>query len=310
MPWTPDNLSVKGALGAFNQALEAGVTVYDKHAMTYASTSDTEALTFPGFQPQPREFLDSRQFQGARDFRYNVQNKEYELSMIATRKNWEDDQTGGINMRFAETGEVWRTFKDSQFATLLAAGNVSGSNGFDGATFHATTHTTIGDSGTFVNSVSTNIADASPFDDSTVAEIQTSIAGARKNFWGFKDDQGRPFNVQAITNMRAIIPPAHEGSFAVAASAQIVSQTTNVFTPAVLQGYDVLPYLTTPGEVYYSALGSVRKPFIYQERTALEVIVLTSADQIALNNGVMLLTRQRYILTYGDPRRSIIDIFS
>jgi hypothetical protein len=59
-------------------------------------------------------------------------------------------------------------------------------------------------------------------------------------------------------------------------------------------------------QVYASALGSVRKPFIYQERTPLEVIIKASADDVAENNGVMLLTRQRYIMTYGDFRRSIL----
>lgn len=310
MPWTPDNLSVKGAKRSFDQAMEAGPTIWDKHCRTYPSETDTEALTFPGFLPAPREFLDSRQFQGARDFRYNVQNKEYELSMLVTRKAWEDDQTGGVNIRFAETAEVWRTFKDAQFAALLAAGNVAGSLGFDGTVFHSDTHTAIGGSGAFDNILGTNIAATTPFATTTVAEAQTSITAARKAFWTFNDDQGRPYNSQAIVNMRAIIPPNHEDSYAVAIGAGVISQTDNVFTPKILQGIDVLPYLTTAGEVYYSCLGSERKPFLMQERTGLEVVILADGDSVALNNGVMLLCRQRYVMTYGDPRRSILDIFA
>lgn len=311
MPWTPDNLSVKGALSSFHQAIEAGDTVYDKHCMVYPSTTDTEALTFPGFLPQPREFLDSRQLQGARDFRYNVTNKEYELSLLVTRKNWEDDQTGGVNMRFAESGEVWRTFKDSQLATLLGAGNVSGSNGFDGTTFHATTHTAIGGSGTFVNSITNAVTDESATAGGMLtSEAKTVLNRFRTQFFLFNDDQGRPFNNQAVRTMRVITPAGHEGPFVEAAGANIIVNTTNNFTAGIVQGIDVLPYLTLQTEVYASALGSSRRGFIYQERTALEVIVLADGDQVALNNGVLLLTRQRYVMTYGDPRRNILNILT
>lgn len=310
MAWTPDNLSVKGALAAFHQALESTPSVYDKHCMMTQSTTDTEAYTFPGFTPAPRQFLDGRQFQGMRDFRYNVTNNEYELSLIVTRKNWEDDQTGLINARFSETGEVWATYKDALFAALLAAGNVSGSLGWDGTLFHSATHTAIGGSGTFANSLTGAVTDEDGAlgTGMTVAEAQGILTRCRAKFYSFLDDQGRPFNTTALRSMRMIINAAHEQAFAVASNAAVISQTTNVFSPAIIQGYDVLPYLALQTEVYASALGSVRKPFIYQERTRLEVEVLTTSDQIALNNGVMLLTRQRFIETYGEPRRSILFI--
>lgn len=309
MPWTPDNLSVKGALASFHQALEAGPTVWDKHSQTIASSTDTEALVFPGFLPQPREFLDSRQFQGARDFRYNVQNKEYELSMVVSRKNWEDDQTGLINARFGEMGEVWSSYKDSLFALLLANGNVSGNNGWDGTTYHATGRT-IGDSGTIDNLRTDTTPVATTL---TVGEFIAVLATSRVGFYGFNDDRGRPFNNQAVSRIRAIVHPAQER-----AAYEAMNQTTsgytlqvgasNVYAPRFLDGVDVLPYMITGDldELFFSALGSVRKPFIYQERTALEVVILAGADDVALNNGVTALTRQRFVLTYGEPRRNIM----
>ena len=312
MPWTPDNLTVKGALAAFHQSLEVSPAVYANHCMTIKSTTDTEAFVFPGFQPTPRQFLDSRQFQGARDFRYNVTNNEYELSMVTTRKTWEDDQTGLINARYSETGEVWGAYKDSLFSTLLTAGDGAGL-GWDGTTFHSNSHTAIGGSGVFKNKPDTitGITDSTGLlGGMTTANAQSVIGRIRFAFVGFNDDQGRPFNFSAIRNMRAVIPAGHERAVAEASSASIVVNTSNVYIPAILQGYDVLPYLTTQTELYFSALGSVRKPFIYQERTPLEVIVLTSPDAVALHNGVMLLTRQRFVLTYGEPRRSILQVVS
>ena len=41
MPWAPNNLTTKGALAAFHQAMEAGPTVYDKHAQIIQSTSSS-----------------------------------------------------------------------------------------------------------------------------------------------------------------------------------------------------------------------------------------------------------------------------
>lgn len=307
MAWTPDHLSVKGALASFHQALEAGETAWDKHSQTISSTTDTEALVFPGFLPAPREFLDSRQFQGARDFRYNVPNKEYELSMVVTRKNWEDDQTGLINARFSEMGEVWRTYKDSLFTLLLANGNVAGNVGWDGVVFHGDSRT-IGDSGTIDN----NLTDTTLVGTTaTVAELLIVLATIRQQFHSFKDDQGRPFNAQANSRIRMLAHPAQER-----AAYEALNQTaftggsgaSNVFGPKFLEGVDILPYMVSGDldEMYFSALGSVRKPFIYQERTSLEIVMLASGDEVVKNNGVMALTRQRFTLTYGEPRRSVL----
>jgi hypothetical protein len=307
MPWTPDHLSVKGALAAFHQAVESAPAIHANHTQTYTSTTDTEALTFPGFVPRPREFLDSRQFQGMRDFRYNVTNKEYELSLIVTRKNWEDDQTGLINQRFSETGEVWGEYLDYLFGLLLSNGNVSGNNGWDGTTFHSDSHAA-GSSGLVIdNNVDENITTTTAI---TAAEFLTLTNSARTAYLSYNDDQGRPFNSQAISKIRFIVPPNHERG-AYEAMNQVAftggSGATNVYGNAFIDGIDVSPYIAAATtEIFSSALGSVRKPFIHQERTPLEVIILSGGDEVAKNNGVMLLSRQRFLLTYGEFRRSIL----
>ena len=299
-----DNLRVKGAIAQFHQAMETAPTVWQNHAQIIQSTSDTENHNFPGFLPQPREFLDSRQFQGMRDFTYNVANKEYELSMLLARNWLEDDQNSLLMARISEMAEVWATYKDSLFADLLAAGNVSGSQGFDGATFHQDTRA-IGDSGNFDNNLSFNAGSTSQV---TAAEAQDIIQDTRGVMFGYQDDQGRSgFNSNALTNMRVIVPPGHERGFWQAINETLVSSgESNQWTSTVLAGVDTLPYLAATTEIFFSALGSVRKPFIMQERTPLEIVLLNGTDDIAENNGVLVLTRQRFILTYGDPRRNAL----
>lgn len=306
MPWTPSNLATKGALAAFHQAMEAGETVYDKHCQMVKSTTNAETYSFPGFMPVPKLFIDSRQFQGARDFSFTLTNNEYELSMITTRRTWEDDQTGLINQRYAEMGEVWRSQHDAIFATVLTSGNVSGNNGFDGTTFHSDDHA----AGTTGLTADNNIAGVAALTSViTAAEFLTMTNTARSTFLGFTDDQARKgYNKVAVGNLRFIMTTGH-GRGAFEAMNQVAYTGGSAATAEFgkfIGGVDIMPELTGATEVYASALGSVRKPFIYQERTPLEIIIKAGAEDVAENNGVMLLTRQRYILTYGDFRRSLL----
>ena len=307
--WRPDNLAVQGAKAAFHQAMDTIPTVWQNHVQTIQSTSSSETYTFPGFLPTPREFLNSRQFQGARDFTYTVENNEYELSMNIERKAWEDDQHGLIKARITEMAEVWATFKDSLFTTLLANSNVSGNNSFDGTTFIADDHS----AGTTGQTNDNNLTSSAPSATTiTAAELLPLIASVRSSFWSFTDDQGRPFNVgPAMSNMRAIIHPAQERAFTEAMGSNFVGTSggeTPLIAPSWITGWDVLPYIATGDldEIWFTLVGATRKPFIYQERTPLEVIVLDGANDVAENNGVLVLTRQRFVLTYGDHRRAIM----
>jgi phage major head subunit gpT-like protein len=273
---------------------------------------------FPGFQPIPREFLNGRQYQGALDFRYNVMNKEYELSMIVARDKFEDDQTGLTMARFSEAGEVWRTYKDSQFATLLSAGNVAGNTGWDGVVYHGDSRT-IGSSGTIDNNIAQVAATGTTL---TASEFLDMIASCRTSFLGFNDDQGRPFNTQAVTRLRAICAPIqgragweaqnqtqlfkYQAGTSTTDTSTAASQS-NEYGTSFIDGVDELAYLgSAPTEVYVSALGSARKPFIMQERTQLEVLIYSDDREVAKNDGVMFLSRQRYVMTYGEPRRNIL----
>lgn len=311
--WLPDNLRTIGAKATFHQALDAIPTFWQNHCQIETSTSNTETYTFPGFLPEPRLFLNSRQFVGARDFTFNLENNEYELSMIINRKHWEDDQTGLIKARLTEMAEVWGTFQDSLFSLLLTGGNDSGSNGFDGTTFHHDNHTSGSSLGlTFDNNLtSTAAAGTIP----TPAELILQMSVIRAAFLSFTDDQGRPFNTLAAQKMRAIVHPDNEGAMYEAMHSTMVGSSggqTTVGIQAFLEGFDVNPYQASgdSDEMYVSAVAASRKPFIYQERTKLEVVILDGENDVAKHNGVMVLTRQRFVFGYGDPRRSILFTWS
>ncbi len=273
--WKPANLIVKGAVAAFHERLGQIPQVWQNHCANYPSTTSTEQYVFPGFIPEPREFLNGRQIQGLRDFTFNIENNEYELSISIARKHFEDDQTGLIAARMREVAEVWGTYKDYLFAQLLINGATSGYNGWDGATFYQASRT-IGDSGTIDNDTTSAAATGTiPTSAEFLADLGTIEATMRR----YNDDQGRPFNSLAATDLRIVIPPTYKWALTEALNASFISQTDNVFVGAAQ--FDISDYLTADTAMYVNAMGAERKPFVYQERTPLEVEVLDDPAALA-----------------------------
>jgi phage major head subunit gpT-like protein len=299
------NITQKGTESDFHQALELQPNIWENHVMRIDSTAASEQLVWPGFLPEPREFINGRNLVGIRDFTYTVTNKTYELSFMIDRESMEDDQHSMINMRISEGAEVWAGFKDSQFATLLINGESAtlGIDTLDSSAFHLATRT-IGASGTIDN---TDTAAISSDNDPTLAQCQTAIKGIITKMDRFLDDTGdRPFNAGARSQKRLVIPTEYVRRFRETVNAALVGGgDSNPYFENICE-LDELLYLTdADNAVYMSYVGSTRKPFIYQERTPLEIIVRNEPGEVAENDGVLVLCRQRYRLGYGDPRRNL-----
>jgi len=209
----------------FHQRLESMPQVWPNHCMQTTSTTNSETYVFPGMLPVPRVLNNNRNFQNMNDYTFNLANTTYELSMIVNREHWEDDQTGLINQRFADFAEAWGTFKDSLFTTLLTDGNVSGSNGWDGVTFHQDSRT-IGASATVDNNTT---AAAATGTIPTAAELLTEMATIKALMGRYEDDQGRPFNTSAIEKIRCVIPGSYERAFAEAMNSTLLAVASAMF---------------------------------------------------------------------------------
>lgn len=307
MPWTPSSLIVKGVEAAFHQKMDAIPQVWPNHCQTLNATTEVMPYAFPGFLPNPREFISGRQFQGILDFTFNVTNKEYELSFAIPRKYFEDDQTGLINARIMEAAEVWAVFKDVQFTTLLTDANVAGSNAWDGTVFHTDTRT-IGSSANIDNNLTSAAATGTI---PTAAEFIAAVGTARATMVRYQDDTGRAsFNVAAITKLRTIIPPTYRQAAMEAVNSTLLGGgNSNPFGQGLTE-IDELPHLTGDAEMWISAVGSERMPFIFAPRTQLEIVVNQSTEDVAKNNAIEVYCRQRYVFTYGEPRRNVLHTFS
>lgn len=321
--FTP-SLALQGAIGAFYDSLNAAPQVWKNNVMMVASTSAKETYAFPGAMPIPRVLQNARSIQGFRDMKFDVVNNTYELTLMIKLEDFEDDQVQGLTRRFGELGEVFGTYKDEVFATLLTDNNAPPMADDDAVTWanFYTSSGTVGASSSLDNTIAYAITGSGlgttvPTGDEFIVGLtggEAQMNGSDTGELGV-DDQGRAgFNALATTKLRVVIPPIFKGGAMEAMNATTIAtdagtaSRSNVF--AGMAGIDVLPYLSSNAIMYVNAVGATRKPFIYQQRTALEIKIDDDQTRIHMNNGVLVTVRERWVMTYGDPRRSVQVTFS
>ncbi len=295
------NITAQGTKAIFTNAMNNAPSVWDKHSQTITSDGPSEQHVWMGMVPEPRLFVSGRSFVGLRDFTLTLVNNEYEMSFIIDQNSLEDDKHGLLPKRVAEAGNLWATFHDSVFGTLMIQGE--NDNAFDGTSFHNATRT-IGNSGAIDNTGTANIGDPNA---PSLGELQIAFKEMMQQMHRYADDTGRTaYNTLAMTKLRMIIPPELEArAVEMIASELISSGSSNPFYKNKAE-IDVLPYLTdADNAVYLSAVGDPnRMPVVYQERTPLQVEVFNSSADVADNHGLKFLARQRFVFGYGEPRRS------
>lgn len=312
MPTILSNVTVAGVTRAFYAGMAGTPLLWPKYCQLMDMRTNVEPLAFPGFLPQPRQFIDGRSIQGIRDFTYNITSNEYELTLLIDQNTVEDDQTGTVMQRIQETGTAWEEYKNYLFAQLLVNGATSGNNGFDGTTYYNASRT-IGNSGT-INNKSSNAATTGtiPIITEILPVLQTDLAAMAL----FGDDQGRPYNSMAMRRKSIVIPPVYEKPFVESVNSTIVPNTAGTASTdnpwgRGLAEIDVCPYLTATNKNYINFIGApVRKPFIMAKRNEFTLSVFNDQKNIDLNHGLLIMARQRYIMTYGDPRMSFEETWT
>lgn len=301
------NITARGTMAQFKEAHQTVPQIWPQFTQELSSDAPDETHVWLGMLPQPREFVSGRSFQGFRDFTYNVKNKEYELSWLVDRTSIEDDKHGLINQRTTDAAKVWVMYKDVLMASLLNSGTTSGFNSYDGVTFFNDTHV-IGaaNSSSFDNSLTDDIVlNTAP----TVAEMKTLARTSLLTLQGAQDDQGQEgYNWPALGKVLFMGNQNYEQSLKETINATLTGGGDSNPYFGGLGEPIVNPFLgTTNAYLYTAAVGDpTRMPLIYQERTKLEIEVLNSSEQVALNHGVLVFARQRFRLTYGEPRRMVL----
>ncbi len=240
-----------------------------------------------------REWGTGRLARGMRTESYSVENLKYEATLEVDRDEISDDKTGQIRIRIAELAERAATHKDFLISQLLTSGETSGFNSYDGVSFFNDAHLS-GSSGSQDNNLT---ATASNPNNPTTDEFKTALRSAIGAMMNFKDDQGEPMSTSA-TGLVCVVPTTMFMTALEAVSATVVSNTSNV-----LQGVArvvLFPWLTDASKWYLLKTDGVIRPFIFQDREAVEFTALSEESDEGFRREKFLYgVRARYRLTYG-----------
>lgn len=278
-----EDLFVKGLRTEYQEAYDQYQAQNDGVAMQVNSTTQTENYAWLGSVPRMRVFDGERKPVQVGNYKYAIDNEEYEASMAIDLKDVDDDQTGKYAILAGQIGESSAMFPDELlYGTLLPAG--FSSLAYDGQYFFDTDHS-VGQSGNQSNLITAKLG-------------PTSFAAARLLFYRFKDDFGRPLNT--TLKLILVIPPE------LLATAEALVNNKYLASGADNQYYQaaeirVNPWLTDANAWYLiNSVGQV-KPFVIQNRKREDLAILgqtPGAATVVNQSEAQFMRRKVYVGTY------------
>lgn len=286
-------LLTKGLRSEFFIRFDAATAYFQDLATRIQSNSDSETYKWLGSIPRMREWGTGRVARGVNTESYSIENLKYEATLEVDRDEISDDKTGQIRIRIGELAERAATHKDYLVSQLLINGDSAGFNSYDGVSFFADNHV----SGTSGSQDNKRESDASDPDNATVDEFREGLRGAIGTMMGYKDDQGDPMSISA-TGLVCVVPTTMYLTALEAISATVVSSTTNVLSGAAR--VIAFPWLTDQSKWYLLKTDGVVRPFIFQDREAVEFTALTEdSDEGFRREKFLYGVRARYRMAYG-----------
>lgn len=278
-----DDLTIKGWRSEYQEAYDQYKAQNDGLVMEVESTTQTENYAWLGSVPRMRVFDGERKPVQVGNYKYAIDNEEYEASMAVDMKDIDDDQLGKYGILAGQIGESSAMFPDELLYGTLLPGGFS-QLAYDGQYFFDTDHS-VGASGTQSNLI-------------TIKLGPTGFAAARLLFYKFKDDFGRPLN--ANLDLVLVIPPE------LLATAEALIQTQYT-APGVINPYykaaeiRVVPWLTDVNAWYLVNRTGKVKAFVQQnrKREPLALLGQNPGDAAVVNQSeAQFMRRKLYVGTY------------
>jgi len=286
-------LLTKGLRSEFFARYDGATTYYQDLATRVQSNSDTETYKWLGSMPRMREWGTGRVAKGLGTESYSVENLKYESTIEVDRDEIADDKTGQIRVRIGELALRAASHKDYLVSQLLINGEFSGFNSYDGVSFFNDAHVS-GASGAQDNKLTSGTVDP---DNPTTEEFKTALTKAIGALLGFKDDTGEPLSISA-TGLVCMVPTTMYLRALEAVSASVTSSTSNVVQGAAR--IIALPWLTDASKWYLLKTDGVIRPFLFQDREAVEFTALTEESDEGFRREKFLYgVRARYRLAYA-----------
>lgn len=279
-----DDLFVKGLRSEYQEAYDNFAAQSDGVVMKVNSTTQTENYAWLGSVPRMRVFNGERKPVKLGNYKYAIDNEEYEASIAIDLKDVDDDQTGQYPILARQIGESSAMFPDELLYGTLLPGGFS-ALAYDGQNFFDTDHS-VGNSGTISNKI-------------TIKLGPTGFAAARLAMYQFKDDQGRPLN--PVLDLVLVVPPQLLATAEALINQQYLANGGNNqwYQAAEIR---VNPWLTDANAWYLINKAGQVKAFVLQERKYEPLAVLGAmpgdASNVINQSEAMFMRRKVYVGTY------------
>jgi phage major head subunit gpT-like protein len=269
----------------FMKAASEYTPMWNKIADFIKSDQNIETYPWLGNVPEPVEFTDERKARKISEYSLTIENGEWEQTIAIKRALLDDEAYGQLNGMAAAMGRRMVRWTDKKVFALLPGGVTA--TAYDGQNFFDTDHSE-GNSGTQSNK-------------STTAFSATEFAAARAGMMILNDDQGQPVGINP--NL-LVVPPALEKTALETVKAVTIS-TGGQNVLAGLAEVLVSPWLTDTNNFYLLDTQGGEKPFILQERIALELGFQGVDSHDGFNSNTLKYgSYWRGAFGYGDWRRA------
>lgn len=253
----------------YNNAFAATETVWEKIAMKIPSTTSQNDYGWLSRFPKMRKWVGDKVIKSLEAFKYSIKNDDFEATVAVNRNDIEDDNLGMYGIQAQGAGESAKSLPDEIVLELV--NRVFDTLCYDGQFMVDIDHpvgnglggvVSVSNKGTKVLSVA------------TLAAAKASFGAARTAMRLFKDDEGRPLNVQPTV---LLVPPSLE------------DEANSLMNNDRLEDGKQNPYkglctvvcdarLSSSTAWFLLDTSKAIKPFIYQERKAPVFVEQTSPD--------------------------------
>lgn len=253
----PSNFGIteRGVLGFFYDELDNLSSMenanWARRCGLFVPNSDVllEKHRWLGSMPKPREHVGPRHAQAFNNFSFDVQNKDFELTIGISLHDWKRDQVGQLRRKGGGTAGSWEDHWVDRAVTTLIANPTC----YDGVTLFSASHES-GDSGSQTNELTSTevpalnvVATGAP----TVEEAAAIMVGMSSYMYRYKDDKGRPTN-QSAKKFLFLVPTAIAAPFIQANNLPLFSGGGSNTTKGLQREFVVVaePRLTSATQIY------------------------------------------------------------
>ena len=288
-------LSSRAIIGKFFAALQLymGTSWIDSVSMLFDSDQESETYKWLGMVPQMREWVGGKHAKGFRDNGITIANKEFEATMAILVRWLRRDKTGQALIRIGELAQRAGGHWTELLSTLIANGTGSTSGlCYDGQYFFDSDHSE-GISGTQKNLITATEVPALDVGTATVPtpqEAAKAVLGVIAYMLAYKDDQGKPMNIDA-RNFLVMTSPVLWPHIAPAIYNDRVGSGEDNPAASIMRnsnfqiGVEANPFLTYTTQFVVFRADAPAKPFIRQEEVPIQMKALTEGSDHAFKHN-------------------------